>query len=325
MKPMAARDPFKLGILTLVLCLVLGLGIAVFSVIPFGKDTYTAVLAQSAGLRVSEDVQVGGVRVGEVRSVKLDGDSVRVSFTVSKGVQLGSRTTAAVKVATLLGTHLLAVTPAGSGSLPDRTIALANTSVPFNLQDVLDQGTHRLEQLDAPKIARMLGVMADELGPSSADVAPALQGVVRLSDVVAKRSDQFEGLLKAARSVTTQLSASSGDIIELMKQTNLVIDEVTARRQAIRKLLVESTRLARNVNAVIKSTKADVHPALTSLNAALAELRRQDKTLRGVLQAMAPAVRYLANASGNAAYGDLYVKAPAFPPNDASCVLLGSC
>lgn len=328
MKRLADRSPFRLGLGTIAIGVVLGLGVLLFSVIPFGKHTYTAVLAQSAGLRAKEDVQVGGVRVGEVRSVKLVGHTVHVSFTVDNDVHLGSRSTAAVKVATLLGTHLLAITPQGSGSLRDDTIALSSTSVPFNLQDVIDQGTHKLEQLDSAKLAKLFTVLADELSPSSEEFGPALKGVVRLSDDVAKRSDQLGGLLKATRDVTGQLSESSGDLLGLMKQTNLVVSEVTARRQAIHRLLVEVHRLARNTNAVIDETKADVHPALRALNGALAELRRQDGTLRHVIYTMAPAVRYLANATGNAAYGDLhtYDNSGILPPNDGiGCKFAGTC
>ncbi|WP_310963735.1 MlaD family protein [Nocardioides terrisoli] len=328
MKALANRDPFRLGLVTIAVGVVLGLGVLLISVIPFGKSTYTAVLEQSAGLRAKEDVQVSGVRVGEVRSVKLVGSAVHVTFTVDKGIHLGSRTTAAVKVATLLGTHLLAVTPEGSGNLPHDTIPISRTSVPFNLQDVLDQGTHRVEQLDSAKLAKLFSTMARELAPSTQQFGPALQGVVRLSDDVARRSDQFGALLKAARSVTGQLSASSGDLIGLMKQTDLVVSEVTARRAAIHRLLVEARRLAHNVNAVIGQTKADVHPALRALNGALAELHRQDGTLRHVLDTMAPAVRYIANASGNAPYGDLhtYNNAGIIPPNDGiGCKLAGNC
>ena len=41
---------------------------------------------------------------------------------------------------------------------------------------------------------------------------------------------------------------------------------------------------------------------------------------------MAPAVRYLANATGIAPYGYLYVPAPVLPPNDGiGCKLVKNC
>ena len=96
MKPLSARDPFRIGIVAIILAGLLGLAVVGVSVIPFGKKSYTAILAQTAGLRVSEDVKVHGVPVGEITGIKLDGDQVKVTFTVSKGVRLGGETSAAV-------------------------------------------------------------------------------------------------------------------------------------------------------------------------------------------------------------------------------------
>lgn len=329
MKAIENRDPFKLGVVAIVIGLLFAVGVVVLSSLSFGKSTYTAYLAQSAGLKPKEDVQIAGVLVGAVKSVDLAGVGhcgpnttantacVKVTFTVDSGVHLGAQTTAEVKVATLLGTHLLALTPTGGGNLQGGQIPLAQTSVPFNLQDVLNRGAQTLQQIDAKQLAKLLNTMTDELSPSTQIVGPALEGVVRLSTVVANRSGQVGELLKAARSVTTQLSSSSTDLIALMKETNLVIQEVTDRRQAIHLLLVETARLAGNVNAIITDTKADTGPALTALNGTLASLRAADAKLRHVLDVMGPAARYLANASGNGPYLDLFVCGSAVPPNDA--------
>lgn len=321
-KSLENRDPFKLGVVAIVIGLLVAVAVVVVSSLSFGKDTYTAYLTQSAGLKPKEDVQIAGVLVGQVKSVELDRGKglVKVTFTVDNGVHLGAQTTAEVQVATLLGTHLLMVTPAGEGSLPDDTIEVAHTTVPFNLQDVLDRGSRKLQELDAKQLATLLNTMTDELSPSTKDVTPALEGVVRLSTVVANRSGQLGELLTAARNVTTQLSASSDDLVALMKSANLVIQEVTDRRQAVHLLLVETARLATNVNAIIADTKADTGPALAALNGTLAELRAQDATLRHVLDVMGPAARYLANASGNGPYLTLYTGEgrSILPPNDAA-------
>lgn len=320
MKRIENRDPFKLGVAAIVVGLLVAIGVVVLSQLSFGKKTYTAYLQQSAGLKTKEDVQIAGVLVGQVQSVSLDRSAglVKVTFTVNSNVHLGSQTTAAVDVATLLGTHLLMVTPAGGGSLPNNTISVSHTSVPFNLQDVINKGTTALTQLQPATLAKMLNTMTTELSPSTKDLTPALDGIVQLSTVVANRSNQIGALLKAARSVTTQLSGSSSDLISLMQQTNLVVQEVTDRRQAIHLLLVETAKLAQNVNGIIGDTKADTGPALKALNGTLSALRAQDAKLRYVLDVMGPAARYLANAAGNGPYLNLYTynNKGVLPPND---------
>lgn len=316
------RDPFRVGLVAIAVGAAAGLAVLLLTFVPFGAHTYTAVLAQTAGLRVGEDVEVYGVPQGEVKSIALDGDTVRVRFTVDKDVDLGNRTTAAVKVATLLGTHYLAVTPAGSGRL--ETIPLARTSVPFNLQDVLEKGSASLQQLDPELLAKALTAASRTLSASGDQIGPALTGIARLSEAVQRRSDQTGALLAAARSVTGQLSASSADIVGLMRQANLVIAEITRRREAIHTLLTETTTLAENLAGVIDQTRQDMTPAFRQLNGVLQTLRAEDASLKDVLDKIAPTVRYFANATGNGAWGDLWLKDPALPPDDVSC-RLGGC
>ena len=319
MKPLVQRDPFKIGIIAIAVGVVIGLVILVLSVANFGSSSYSAVLEHTAGLRKGEDVQVHGVSVGRITSIELSDEHVVVEFVVDDDIDLGSDTTAEVKVATLLGTHYLDVDPQGSGSLADGRIPLERTSVPYNLQDVLEGTTENLEALDADTLAEALTAVSETLSASTGDVAPALTGVARLSEVVTTRSSQVQALLTAARSVTDQLSDSSDDIVGLMRQTNLVVSEVTARRDAIHRLLVETTGLSNALTAIVSQTKEDLQPALKDVNLALDSLNDEDEALKQVLDVMEPAVRYVANATGNGPYVDLYGHDPAIPADDALC------
>ena len=104
-----------------------------------------------------------------------------------------------------------------------------------------------------------------------------------------------------------------------MEQTNLVVSEVTARREAIHRLLVETTGLSDALTAIVTQTRDDLKPALRDVNLALASLNKEDDALKKVLDVMAPAVRYVANATGNGPYVDLYGHDPAIPADDALC------
>ncbi|MCX6395941.1 MAG: MCE family protein [Propionibacteriales bacterium] len=312
-----ARNPFRIGVIALSFGAFVVLAVIVTTLVSFGTKSYTAILEQTAGLRVGEDVEVHGVPVGSVKSIELDGNRVRVGFVMNGDIKVGNQSKAAVKVATLLGTHYLAVEPAGDGQIG--TIPIERTSVPFNLQDVLEKGTGNLEKLDPVLLAKALTETSKTLTATSQNIGPALTGIARLSEAVEKRSDQTGDLLAAARSVTDQLSSSSADIVSLMKQSNLVLEEITSRRAAIHSLLVETTSLASSLDQIIDRTRADMGPALRQLNQVIAILRSQEGTLKDVMDSMAPTVRYLANATGNGPWGDLWLQEPALPPDDLSC------
>jgi phospholipid/cholesterol/gamma-HCH transport system substrate-binding protein len=317
------RDPFMVGIAAFVGIALLGVLIVVLSRASFGTRTYDALLPQTAGIRVGESVQVAGVDSGKVRSIQLEGQHVRLEFTVDRAIHLGRDTTAQVKVATLLGTHMLAVDPRGPGELTDGTIPLSQTSVPYNLQDVIDQGTGALQALNSKLLGQALGTVADTLRSSGPELMPALRGINRISDVVSHRSVQLGQLLQASRRVTDQLSASSGDLVRLMKQTDLVVQELTRRRAAIHRLLVDVADLSTSVRSMISRTNADVGPALRDLERVQSVLRAHDADLREVLRNLAVGSRYIANATGNGPWIELFF--PQGMPDDTQCKTSGGC
>lgn len=317
MKPIYQRDPFKVGIVAIIVGLVLCLGVVMLSVVSFGTRDYKAYLAQTAGLRKGEDVTVHGVQQGKVRKIELAGDKVLVTFALSKDIDLGASTRADVKVATLLGTHYLEVRPSGAGSLPNGTIPMSQTSVPFNLQDVIEQGTTALNKLDSKGIATALTQMSKTFDAANPQLGPALVGVTRLSQVVSNHEQQGAALLRATKSVSDQLSASSADLVGLMKSANLVINEITARRQAIHSLLVQTTEISRNLTAIVNGTRTDLGPAFRKFNDVLGVLRSEDASLRQLLDVAAPAVRYVANATGTGPWIDLSIFP--LPPDDVYC------
>jgi phospholipid/cholesterol/gamma-HCH transport system substrate-binding protein len=319
MKPINEFDPFRTGLVAIAVGLLLGLGIVGLSVSNFGTKSYTAELEHSAGLRVGEDVQVNGVPSGRVTKIELREDIVVATFALDSDIELGSRSRAIVKVATLLGTHYLDVVPAGGGGLADNRIPMDRTEVPYNLQDVLESGAGALEELDAPLLAEALDAMAGTLADSKDEIGPALEGIARVSEVIARRSDQVGELLQSARAVTDQLADSTADIIGMMRQTNLVMAEITSRREAIHRLLVETTELANALEAIVESTKGELRPALRDLAHVMEFLNDQDEVLTEILDTMAPAVRYLANAAGNGPWIDLYSEEALLMADDVRC------
>jgi phospholipid/cholesterol/gamma-HCH transport system substrate-binding protein len=179
--------------------------------------------------------------------------------------------------------------------------------VPFNLQDVIDKGTAAADKLDSALLGQALSTVADTLRASGPEFLPALEGVDRISRVVARRTDQFGRLLTSSREVADQLAASSDDLIRLMRQTNLVVDELLERREAIHRLLGDVRTLAVAVRGVIADTKQDIGPALDNFDKVLRILKSKDDQLRAALHKLAVAGRYLANAAGNGPWIELLI------------------
>lgn len=296
-----------LGIAGVVVAAIGALFVAAISFVPFGQSEYTAVLEHTAGIRVGEEVQVAGVGAGEVRGIELDGKQVKVTFTLDEEIRLGRDTTAAVKVATLLGSHFLEVAPAGSGTLPDDTIALGRTSVPFNLQDVIEGTAGELEDIDTKTVAESLQVVADALKDTPQETRAAIGGVSRLSQAAARRTDQMSALLASAANVTGQLSRNSARIVDLLRQSTLVLEELTKRRDVIHAMLRDAERLATEVSGVLKDNEAELDPLMEDFGIAVKNLRKQEDQISDSIAGLGTMARYFANAAGNGPWIDLLV------------------
>lgn len=323
MKLLSRDNPFRVGLAAFVVLGLLGVAVLVISVIPFGANTYRAELSHTAGLRSGEGVQIAGVEVGEIRKVEVADDRVLVEFTVDNDIVLGSQTRAAVKVGTLLGTHYLAITPKGDGELEDDTIPLARTSVPFNLQDVIDKGTEAVDKVDGKLVAKALSVVADTLRAAGPRLAPAFTGIRRISRVITQREDQIADLLEASRLISDQLSSSTGDLVQLMKQSNLVIQELVRRRAAIRDLLQDIASITASINGIMDDNEDALRPILRDLDTVVGVLVSRDKDLRAALHNLAVTARYFANATGDGPFVNLYF--PDNVPDKVRCGPAGGC
>lgn len=328
MKSVSTRDPYKVGLALLAVIVIGAVGLVMLAKASFGTHDHEAVFLNTGGLRPGEAVEVRGVEVGKVSSISLDysdrgvngSPTVLVRFNMNSDISLGDQTQATVKVATLLGTHYLEVDPSGPGTLG--RIPLTNTSVPYNLQDALDKGSAVVGALDTKVIAKSLVTLADTLGDSKNAIGPALQGVSGVSLLIQKRGEQTSALLTAASAVAKELQANSGNLTVLMQQANLVLTEINSRQDAIRQLLSQSVTLADTVSSLIENSRADLKPALTSLDSVIQTLNSQSKQLQTGFDLLAPSVRYVANATGNGPWLDLWGHDPLLPADDVTGGLL---
>jgi len=313
----------RVGLIGIVMLGLLGGFITATSAFPFGATTYTAVLEHTAGLRAGEEVQVAGVGVGEVRDISLGERQVLVEFTVDKDVHLGAETTAEVKVATLLGTHFLLISPKGGGELPGDTIPMSQTRVPFNLQDVINETGTLSEDLDVDKISKALTQIAATMDQTRDEFVPALKGLSRLSQMFAVRSDDIGRLLRSTSKVTGQLARSSDDIVGLMKAANVILTDLVQRRTALHRLLVDLRTIGEELSALMQENRTQVGPMLESLNGTVQVLVKSQRSLSVLVDQLGPVVRYFANSTGSGSWIDLYL--PGGLPDNLGCLTAGRC
>ena len=313
--PFRERNPVVVGAISLaVLALFLTAAIRANDLpVIGGGDTYYASFEESGGLKANDEVRIAGVRVGKVDSVELDGDQVKVAFKVDGSEEFGTSTAAAIKVKTILGSMFLSLEPAGEGQLEEEsTIPVERTSSPYNVVDAFEGLAETSADIDTDQLAGALTTLADLTRNTPEEFRAALDGLSRLSANVAAKDDQINVLLQNLERVSVVLDERDEDIIALMKDSDVLFRALVARREAVHDLLVSSTRLSRELTALVRQSRADLKPALEHLENVVAVLNKNEDNLDNSLRLMAPFYRVFANTLGTGPWFDTWISN--FPP-----------
>ncbi len=270
--------------------------------------TYKADFAEGAGLQKMDEVRVAGVKVGKVTGIDLAGDHVVVQMRV-KGATLGRLTKAEIRIKTVLGRKYVQLDPAGDGTLdPSSEIPVSRTTSPFDIAPAFQKLAGTVGNIDGAQLGKAFSTLADDFRDSPKDVRASLDGLSRLSMTIASRDAQLKLLLQKARGVTGTLAARDHDLVSLLKDSDLIFQEVQARREAIHHLLVSTTTLSEQLVALVQENLATLAPALHSLRSVVTVLRNNQDNLDKSIAQLAPFVRLFTNNLGNGRWFDTFVQ-----------------
>jgi phospholipid/cholesterol/gamma-HCH transport system substrate-binding protein len=310
-KPFRERNPVIIGAISLAVIAVLILGAFRAQDLPLigGGDTYTAAFSESGGLKVDDPVRIAGVRVGKVEKIELEGDHVKVTFRVKTDSQFGDQTGASIRVGTLLGSMYLALEPAGTGQLDaGKEIPVARTQSPYDVVQAFSGLAETAQQVDTDQLARSLTTLADLTRNTPEEFKAALSGVSRLSANIADKNSRINSLLTNLQRVSSVLNDRDQDIVDLMKQSDTLFQALVARREAVHNLLVSTSTLSSELSALVRQSRADLHPALTQLDDVVGILNKNEDNIDNSLRLMAPFYRVFANTLGDGPWFDTYIQ-----------------
>jgi phospholipid/cholesterol/gamma-HCH transport system substrate-binding protein len=309
-KPFRARNPIVVGLVTALVMIALGGAVFFSDDLPLigGGTTYSAEFHEAAGLKPNDEVRVAGVKVGEVTDVRLSGDHVDVVFRV-KDTWVGNRTTAAIKIKTLLGQKNLVLDPVGSGELdPDQPIPVERTTSPYDVTAVFNDLSNTVGAINTDQLAQSFSVLSETLGASTPqDVRTAFDGISALSRTLASRDEELVKLFANTNEVSKTLGDRSQQVSSLIRNGNTLLTELNARKDAIAKLFSGVKNLSIQLKGLVADNQKTLGPALDQLDRVATVLQRNQDKLNDSLRLAGPFYRLLGNTLGNGRWIDTYI------------------
>lgn len=309
MKRLKDRNQTVVGGVTLLVLTLATLAVFFADDLPIigSGTTYSAYFSEAGGLADGNEVQVAGVKVGQVSTVALAGDQVRVRFKV-QDVHLGDQTRAAIGIKTLLGEKYLSLEPAGSAAQnPNVPIPRTRTSSPFDITTAINQLSSTVNDIDTQQLADSFKVVADTFKDTPEHMKSALAGLSALSRTVSSRDQQLATLLSNTSQVSKTLAGRNDEITKLINDGNQLLAEIQKRKDAISRLLKGTRDLAAQLRGLVADNKAQLQPVLQQLDKVTSLLQRNQDNLSRGLAALAPFVRISTNTTGNGRWFEGYL------------------
>ncbi len=249
---------------------------------------YQALFAEAGGLTAGNDVRVSGVKVGTISDVALSHGKALVTFSLDAKVRLGSSTTAHIRTGTVLGARMLAVEPAGNGTMhASDVIPVYRTSSPYSLTEAVGDFTGNTADTDTNSLNRSLDTLAETIERITPRLGPTFDGLSRLSQSLSSRNESLANLLKSAADVTAILSARSQQVNTLLLNANDLLGVLHQRRYAIVNLLANTSALAQQLSGLVADNEKELAPTLQKLNSVTAMLEKNRDNIAKAITGLA--------------------------------------
>jgi phospholipid/cholesterol/gamma-HCH transport system substrate-binding protein len=200
----------------------------------YGATTaYRAEFTDATGLVGGDDVRIAGVRVGEVRRIRVARRTVaEVTFTLRRDIRLPAGALAAIRYRNLVGQRYLAISqgpgPVGATLPADGVIPVGATTPALDLTVLFGGFQPLFQALDPAQVNRL-----------SYEIIQVLQG----------EGGTIEQLLAHTASLTSTLAAKDAVIGRLVENLNTVVGTLAQRDTQLSGAIGELRRLVSGLAA----------------------------------------------------------------------------
>ena len=277
---------------------------------------YVAELANASGLTGGDPVYVAGVPAGRIENVGLAGDHVKVDFRLDKDQPLGNRTTATVRLRTVLGKRFLDVMPAGTVNEHDpQLIPLSRTTVPYSLDEVGRKASDSAAGVDRASLAAMMTTLTSTMSGDNHELDAALSGISAASAAFSRSGDKIDNLLRVSRSLSQLLSKQADSVVDTAANAQQIISTLVQRRHALSAIVENLTAVVHRLAEVYQSKSADFASLIDRLRTVTTTLQDNADKIDQTLLKMPPAIRAVVNATGNGTWADVNSPSLVMPDN----------
>jgi phospholipid/cholesterol/gamma-HCH transport system substrate-binding protein len=219
--------------------------------------TITGYFSSAIGLYPGDRVEILGVPVGKVESIRPGRENTKITFTVRDGIAVPADAAVIIVAPNLVSARTIELAPMYSGGpkLEDNaTIGEDRTAVPVEWDDVKEE----LTELSA------------QLGPHEGSVqGPLSQAVDQAATTFDGQGRRFRQAVRELSQTAGRLGDASADLAGTVKNLHALVEALSRSNEQIVQF---STHVA-SLSQVFADSSTDLASALDTLNSALTDVR----------------------------------------------------
>lgn len=205
----------------------------------FGKSgsgrEFTASFDQVAGLNPNSTVRIAGVKVGEVKDIRLVNGQALVTFFVGKDVPVYTNAQASLASIGILGEKFIDLHP-GTSALGDLPTGMAMKSTPGANLDVL---------------MKTLESVSHDIKTITASLSRSIGGE--------KGENRLDEILENIRQLTADVRGMARENREGLQHSIANVEQITADlRERLPRLAAEYESLGRNLNGMVDENRPEI-------------------------------------------------------------------
>jgi phospholipid/cholesterol/gamma-HCH transport system substrate-binding protein len=249
-------------VVTVAATAILGLSIANTSV--GATSSYNAVFTDVTGLNVGDDVDIAGVRIGQVTSIGVvHRNLANIGFAIQAGRPLPASVTATIYYKNLVGQRYIELDqgagPVGQVLRPDGTIPVTRTTPALDLTELFNGFQPLFEALSPGDVNELSAEIIQVLQGEGTTMDSLIANLGQLTTTLAAKNKVIDSVISNLSSVVTTVNARGNELGDLVTTLQQLVSGLAADRQpfgsaisAMSSLTNATAGLLRNFNPPLK-------------------------------------------------------------------------
>jgi phospholipid/cholesterol/gamma-HCH transport system substrate-binding protein len=279
--PRAARRPLLRGrnaviaaIAAVTFVIAAGIVGAVFAFSGPGPHQYTAYFSEAVGVYPGSDVDVLGVKVGTISSVRPEGTRVRVVMSVDPGVTVPAGVDAVVIVPSVVADRYVQLSPPYTGGPvlpPGGSIQRSHTATPVEIDQIYSDIARLAGELGPNGVNKngalndVLNTGAANLKGNGASLGTMIRELSQLYQTLRNSQGNFFGTIDNLQQFSNMLAKNDGQVRTVQNQLAQVSGFLAADRSSLGGALNELATALTQVRGFISGNRATLKSNITKL------------------------------------------------------------